>query len=191
MNNGILHQEEDGKWVVLYKKHEQVYPRSGKDIGGNEIWDFVEHKVPVEDNKEVLFKEKKEVNFTLENFYVEPPSSIHSNRGDFIKIARIVPQIERIHLGEGCYGPEVSVNGQNLFDSEYTTDVESKNIKRLKLKLLKELELLLPKLDMYDLRIIAEVVVKRGNWENKEEENYSDSCEQCGNYNWGETYNKQ
>jgi hypothetical protein len=189
MNNGILHQE-GGKWVIQYTKHEQVYPRSGRDAGGNEIYDFVDHEIEVESNNQVIFKEGKKVKFNVSEVYVEPPANIHPNRGGYKKIAKIVPELESIHIGEGCYGPNVSVNGQSLFQDEKSTLEDSKNINSLKLKLLKELELLLTTLDMYDLRILAEVVVKRGQWKNTEEDNYSDSCEQCGNCNWGETYNK-
>ena len=100
-------------------------------------------------------------------------------------------EISKIHIGEGCFGPDVSVNDHDLFISDSLSEKDIDQINILKSKLLKELELLIPILDVYDLRLISEIVVKRGQWDISTDDSYDDDCEQCGNYNWGETYTKK
>lgn len=96
-----------------------------------------------------------------------------------------------IEIGEGCFGPHVRIDGQSLHEHEYATEQEKQEIIRLKENLLDELKVLIPKLDMMDWRSIAEIICSRGGWIWEDDKQYHDSCDQCGNYNWGETYTKE
>jgi len=167
MKEGILSQK-DGEWFV----------------------DYQSKNIPIKDINDAKLFEGKSVRFDMVDVYVEPPGDIHPNRGGYKKMASLIPQIEQIKIGEGCFGSYVQIDGQDLNEHEYVTEEESKKISDSKLKLFEELRILLNKLDMYDLRLISEVIVKRGSWDTDDNKSYTNSCDQCGNYNWGETYNR-
>lgn len=90
--------------------------------------------------------------------------------------------MEKIEIGEGCFGPHVLIDGEPLFIEE----IGKRN--DLKRKLIEKLGSLLDEMDMRDFLTIAEIVISRGRYEWIEGDSYSDTCDQCGNYNYGETY---
>lgn len=79
-----------GTWVVEYQIMEQTYPRSGRDMQGNEQYGNVDKVLPLEtDGTQTLFS-GEEVEFEIISVYVEPDDSIHCNRGADVKYARII-----------------------------------------------------------------------------------------------------
>jgi len=95
-----------------------------------------------------------------------------------------------LKIGEGCFGPNVSVNDESLFRSEYDqrTDEELENLQQI---LLDEISKIKSNLDMNDWLQISQILVSRSDkFTCIESECYQDNCDQCGNYNWGETYVK-
>lgn len=99
--------------------------------------------------------------------------------------------MNKIEYGDHCFGPYVDVDGKSLFveDSDHYPEL-SREAEKAKMQLFKELENLLPELDMMNWRSIAEIVVSRGKWLWDEENSTSNQCDQCGNYNYNETYTK-
>lgn len=95
----------------------------------------------------------------------------------------------KIEIIESCYGPDVRVDNDSLFKSEYDKrdDIE---VSKLKDSLISELSSLKDHLDMMDWRYISEIIVSRGKYKYIESDSYQDSCGQCGNYNTKETYQK-
>jgi len=99
--------------------------------------------------------------------------------------------MKKIQYGDHCFGPYVNVDGESLFveDGEFYPELDKK-AEEAKMKLFKELESLLPELDMMNWRSIAEIVTSRGRWEYDEKNSRQDTCDQCGNYNYDETFTK-
>jgi len=98
--------------------------------------------------------------------------------------------MNKIEYGEHCFGPYVRVDGESLFvEDDYYPEL-TKKAEEAKTKLFRELESLLPELDMMSWKTIAEIVTSRGKWEWNEEGSSHDTCDQCGNYNYNETYTK-
>jgi hypothetical protein len=196
---GVLKQQND-KWFVEYKKYEQVYPRSGRDAQGNEQYDWVIKQLEVYNPNNLTLEEDKNIMFEDYDLYVEPPPTIHSNRGGFKKVAKLPEQIQTISYGEGCFGAYVKINNKSINRNDYTdydghpsfTAGEEKILTHHQTELINELtELMrLHKLDTYDFRTISEIIISKGQWEQHEDKSYSDACDQCGNYNWGETYTR-
>lgn len=97
--------------------------------------------------------------------------------------------MKKIRIGEGCFGPKVSIDDESLFVDDMSEPRETfERAEELKKLLIKELEVLIPKMDMMDFRAIAEIIANRGEWEC--EEDSTDTCDQCGNYNWSQIYKK-
>lgn len=160
--------------------------KEGKLYQKNDIWYISYDKEEIEVSKCCNNPyDGKCVKFDVEDI-LSDPTDIDS----FKKMAKIIPQIDEIKIGEGCFGPYISIDGIDLSETESSTEEDIKNLNNLKKKLLQELHILLPKMDAYDMRLLAEVIVKRGQWQDISSDSYSDSCEQCGNYNWGETYKR-
>jgi hypothetical protein len=90
-----------------------------------------------------------------------------------------------IVYGEGCFGPFVRIDGESLFSEQ--EDLKTKEYQK---SLINELLSMIDKLDMQDLQDIAKIVTRRGNWNWDATEEKYESCDQCGNYNWSETYTK-
>lgn len=94
----------------------------------------------------------------------------------------------KISLSESCYGPNVSIDGESLFQDEYDNRSDD-DIKLLRMKLILELSNVVNNLDMADLKTIAEIMVSRNsNFEFIEEEYSQTDCDQCGSYNTREAY---
>jgi len=94
--------------------------------------------------------------------------------------------MNKIEIYEHCFGPGVTIDGQSLFKHEYD-ERSDEEVRDLKLKLIQELINNVDQLDISQLRDIAGIVcnVVEG-WQFVPEESYSDTCDQCGNYNWSE-----
>lgn len=95
----------------------------------------------------------------------------------------------RIDISEGCFGPNVSIDGESLFKHEYDkrTDEEVDILQQI---LLDELSKIKSSLDMSDWSQIAEILASRGVFEYDENSDDGSSCDQCGNYNWHHIYIK-
>ena len=93
--------------------------------------------------------------------------------------------MNKIIYGEGCFGPFVNIDNQSLFSEE--KNIKTKEYQAL---LISELMSVVDKLDLQDFQDIAKIVVRRGNWNWEATEEVYESCEQCGYYNWSETYNR-
>jgi hypothetical protein len=101
-------------------------------------------------------------------------------------------KMNTIEYGEHCYGSYVIVDGENLHYSEYD-DRGEEYIRQLKLKLVSELPNIVDNLSTYDLKILAEIITRNNsNWEYDEVgSSNGSSCEQCGNYNYNDRYNRK
>ncbi len=92
-------------------------------------------------------------------------------------------------LIEGCFGPDIKIDGESLHQSEYDTRTKEE-IDSFKMKLIDELISNRDSLDLSDWRDIADIIGNRSkDWE-QVRESY-DTCDQCGNYNWIKTYKKK
>jgi hypothetical protein len=95
-----------------------------------------------------------------------------------------------IEYGEHCYGSYVTVDGEDLHQHEYDERGEE-YIKQLKLKLVNELPKIVDRLSTYDLKIIAEIITQNNSdWEYDEENSGTNTCDQCGNYNYNQIYER-
>jgi hypothetical protein len=102
----------------------------------------------------------------------------------------------RIEIIEHCFGPDVRIDGESLstyrgYDNTCTPE-EEERISSLKDQMLQELSAIKGKIDMREWREIANIItnVRGSKFELDEENSSSDSCDQCGNWNSTETYNK-
>ena len=93
--------------------------------------------------------------------------------------------MNKIVYGEGCFGPFVSIDGESLFNEQ-----ENAKTKQQQQILINELLSIIDKLDLQDFQDIARIVTRRGDWNWEQVEEKYESCDQCGNYNWSETYTK-
>ncbi len=98
--------------------------------------------------------------------------------------------MEKIEIGEGCFGPHVLIDGESLFVDEFCNAEDELKRNELKKELINKLLSQVDSLDMMDLRTIAEIVVSRGKYEYLEEDSYRHTCDQCGNYNYNDSYLK-
>lgn len=100
--------------------------------------------------------------------------------------------MNEIIISEGCFGQDVTIDGESLFIHEYDNR-DPKMIEDLQDKLLNKLTELKQGLGMNDWAEIAKWVVQlSGEYEyNTERSDDGDSCNQCGNYNWTEVYEKK
>jgi hypothetical protein len=99
--------------------------------------------------------------------------------------------MKTIEYGEHCFGTFVEIDGEDLHLHEYDERGEE-YIKQLKLKLINELVNMVDVLSSYELKQIAEIVTQNNSkWECDQDRSRSgESCDQCGNWNYKETYNK-
>lgn len=97
-------------------------------------------------------------------------------------------KIETIELSEGCFGPDIEINGESLIIQEYNQDKEER-VYELRKLLIQELLKNVEKINSNDLLNIGEIVVTLSdNFDFSEEESYESSCDQCGNWNYGNKY---
>ena len=98
--------------------------------------------------------------------------------------------ITKLVLIEGCFGPDVVINDESIFDHENDTRSEE-HIRNLKLLLLSELISNVDNLNISNFRELGEILVSiDSNFEQDETESYSDTCDQCGNWNWKTVYKR-
>lgn len=96
----------------------------------------------------------------------------------------------KLEIIEGCFGPDVRIDGESLFKHEYDqrTDEEVDNLQQ---KIIDEISKVKFNLDMGDWAQIAQILVSRSNkFDYIEDESSEYSCDQCGNYNWIYVYIK-
>jgi hypothetical protein len=98
--------------------------------------------------------------------------------------------MKKIEISEGCFGPDVEIDGESLFIHEYDNR-SPEIIKGLQDKLIDELKLLKDGLGMNHWYQIAEMVatISEKYEYNVDESSEGDSCSQCGNYNWNYVFN--
>lgn len=96
----------------------------------------------------------------------------------------------KIEISEGCFGPDVTVDNESLFKHEYDTRTDEE-MEVIQSKVLQELSDIKGNLDMSDWSAIANIIASRGNFEYQENESTNTDCDQCGNYNYREVYNKK
>jgi hypothetical protein len=98
--------------------------------------------------------------------------------------------METIEYGKHCFGTFVRINGEDLHIHEYDERPEE-YVRELKLKLINELSKIVDRFSLYDLQTIAEIITQNNNdWEYDEELSRSHTCDQCGDYNYNEKYNR-
>lgn len=98
----------------------------------------------------------------------------------------------KLEIIEGCFGPDVRINENSLFKHEYD-DRSDDDVSKLQEILLNELSKIKSNMDMNDWSQIAQIITNRNIDFKYDESNSSDgeSCDQCGNYNWHQTYKKE
>jgi len=91
--------------------------------------------------------------------------------------------IESIEISEGCYGPNVSINGESLTNND-PDEENNETILNLRKKLVNELLKNLNNISTYDLRIIAEIVTTISDDYEIDTESIDEGsrCGQCGTY---------
>jgi hypothetical protein len=97
----------------------------------------------------------------------------------------------KLEISEGCFGQNVSVDGESLFKHEYDERPDSE-VEKLQQILLDEISKIKSSLDMHDWSQIAEILTYRSQEFLFDEKNSTDyeSCDQCGNTNWRHIYTK-
>lgn len=96
-------------------------------------------------------------------------------------------KIYSIELSEGCFGPDISINGESLIIQEYNED-NKERIFELRKLLVEELSKNLENINPTDLKTIGEIITTiSDDFEFVEEESDESSCDQCGSWNY---YNK-
>ena len=99
-------------------------------------------------------------------------------------------KIDNIELSEGCYGPDIMINGESLFIHEYDNRTEEE-VREYKILLIKELLEIVDIINMNDLRFIGEIITFNNNkYELIEEEASEYICNQCGNWNYKQIFVK-
>lgn len=97
-----------------------------------------------------------------------------------------------IEIVDHCFGSDVKIDGIYIdFDPENDKNIEE--IIELRKELFNELFDIVDKIGNYDLKYIAEVVVRYSDkFEYSEEESdKGSSCGQCGNWNYSDKYIKK
>lgn len=96
----------------------------------------------------------------------------------------------KLEILEGCFGPDVRIDGESLFKHEYDQRT-NEDVDNLQQKLIDEISKVKFNLDMGDWAQIAQILAKRSNlFQDVEGESSEYSCDQCGNYNWRCVYIK-
>lgn len=95
----------------------------------------------------------------------------------------------KIEISEGCFGPDVKIDGESLFKDEYDKRTDEE-ISVLQDRVLQELSNLKDSLDMMDWSSIANMITSRGKFEMDESISHESNCDQCGNWNYSNTFNK-
>lgn len=100
-------------------------------------------------------------------------------------------KINKITLSEGCFGPDIEINEESLFHSEYDKRTEEE-IREYKIALINELFKVVDKINIIDLRTLGEIVtINSDEYEFIEELSDESSCDQCGNWNYYNTFIKK
>jgi hypothetical protein len=98
--------------------------------------------------------------------------------------------MEVIEHGESCFGSFIRIDGESL-ELQENDERGEEYIRQLKIKLIRELETIVDQINSHDLRRIAEIITQNNsNWEYIEEESDTNTCNQCGNYNYNEKYRR-
>jgi hypothetical protein len=98
--------------------------------------------------------------------------------------------ITKLVLIEGCFGPDVVINDESIFHHENDSRSEE-HIRNLKLLLLNELINNVDNLSISHFREIGDILGSiDSSFEQDENESHSDTCDQCGNYNWETVYKR-
>jgi hypothetical protein len=100
-------------------------------------------------------------------------------------------EINKIELSEGCYGPDVEINGESLFLHEYDKRTEEE-VREYKIAFINELLKVVDNINMIDLKYIGEIItINSDSFEYIEEESSENTCDQCGNWNYKQVYIKK
>lgn len=95
-----------------------------------------------------------------------------------------------IEYGETCFGSFVIIDGENVHQHEYD-ERSDEYIHQLKLKMVNELPNIIDRLSIFELKQIAEIItLNNSQWEYDEEKSRHGSCDQCGDYNNNDVYNR-
>ena len=97
----------------------------------------------------------------------------------------------QIILSEHCFGGSAYVDGIDITETDEGL-FDPKEQKDARRKLLTELGKNIDNIPAYYWKELAEMVVQ-GNpdFEEDKEDGYHDTCEQCGNWNYKNVYNKK
>lgn len=96
--------------------------------------------------------------------------------------------IQKIEIGEHCYGQFVTVDDSSIIKEE-CDDRSEEEIKNTKLDILSELVNSIDTMDYSDWITICEIICRGNNFKLSEEGgSEGDSCEQCGNWNYRDVY---
>lgn len=99
-------------------------------------------------------------------------------------------ELTKLELIEGCFGPDVKINNKSIIDYENDT-IPEHEIHNLKLLLLNELINNVDNLSISNFREIGEILASIDpTLEQDDTESHSDSCDQCGNWNWNTVYKR-
>ena len=94
--------------------------------------------------------------------------------------------INKIEIGEHCFGPIIRINGKSIFTHEYSNEEDIKKCQETKLEILQELINNIDNISPFVFRNLAEMVA------NVKKMSHictnGSQCDQCGNYNYLETY---
>jgi hypothetical protein len=99
--------------------------------------------------------------------------------------------MNEIILLEDCFGSNVLINGESLFEHEYDNR-DPKLVGELKNEVISTLFKIKNELDMNDWSTIIEIIMSRSDdYEyDVEKSKEGESCDQCGNWNHKYVYNK-
>jgi hypothetical protein len=108
----------------------------------------------------------------------------------FLKFLIKKMEINKIKLSEGCYGPDIEINGESLFLHEYDNRTEE-DVREHKIALINELLKIVDNINIIDLKYIGEIIGSSSHsFEFIEEESSESTCDQCGNWNYTHVYKK-
>lgn len=92
--------------------------------------------------------------------------------------------MEKLELGEGCFGPDVAVDGVSLEHLDQHHDAERTLLINQKRKeLISELLKVSDKIDTYSLYELAKILVNTVPNKFEIVSSSSDTCDQCGSWN--------
>lgn len=99
---GQLFYSKERGWIVNYKLEKYIFNELKIIFEDIKVHPKQAETLSVENDNE------KRVLFTIEDFYVEPPETIHCNRGDFIKVAKLTSDARDFNKEIELFHPETS-----------------------------------------------------------------------------------